>query len=300
MPKSRNTRKRGKKSKPAARRRKPESQAFQPPPFGAMEGLIHSMGAGSDSVSSPEFRAQKLVYSAWELSDPGDRVRKAKRALEVWPDCADAWVLLAENQAKSLDEMHEFYAAGVKAGERALGEVVFAEHVGDFWGLFQTRPYMRARLGLARVLKEMGRTDEAVAHLRDMLRLNPGDNQGNRYLLLHMLLGAGQDEEAAALLDDYAEDGMAEWSYGRALVAYRQNGASDQAGELLAAALKRNAFVPAYLLGRRRIPKQLPARIGFGDNNEAIAYAADYKEIWKQTSGAIDWLKSNLGRKTSG
>jgi tetratricopeptide repeat protein len=44
-------------------------------------------------------------------------------------------------------------------------------------------PYMRARLGLAHSLWTAGRRDEAVQHLQDMLRLNPGDNQGVRYTL---------------------------------------------------------------------------------------------------------------------
>lgn len=300
MPKSRNRRKGRKKRKPTVRKRKAQLQVPEQPPFAGMESLLHGMGADTDSDYSPEGRAQELVYSAWEMADPRDRIRTAKRALEIWPDCADAWVLLAENMAESLDEMYEFYAAGVEAGERALGEAAFTEDVGHFWGILETRPYMRARLGLARVLKEMGQIDEAVEHSRELLRLNPSDNQGNRYVLLHLLMEHGRDEEAASLLDEYVEDGMAEWTYARALLAYRQHGASDEAGELLEAALKRNAFVPAYLLGRRRIPKQLPAMIGLGDNNEAIACAADYKAIWKQTPGAHDWLKSNLGKKTSG
>ncbi len=252
--------------------------------------------AGPDS--SPEFRAQKLVYSAWELNDPRDRARKAKRALEIWPDCADAWVLLAENMAESLDEAHEFYAAGVEAGERALGEAAFTEFEGVFWGVFETRPYMRARSGLARVLKKMGQTDEAAGHLRDILRLNPDDNQGNRYSLLHLLMEQGQDKEAANLLEAYPDDCMAEWAYARALLAYRRYGVSEKTDALLIAALKCNQFVPAYLLGRRRMPQQLPSMIGLGDNDEAIAYAAAYKAIWKQTAGSLDWLKSNLGNTT--
>lgn len=299
MPKSRSTRKSGKKRKPAARKLKADSPVFEPPPFGGMESLFHSMGMGSSSAASPEGRAQNLVYSAWEMVDPGERVRTAKRALEIWPDCADAWVLLAENLAESLDEIYEFYAAGVEAGERALGEAVFAEDVGHFWGILETRPYMRARLGLARALKEMGRTDEAVGHLRELLRLNPGDNQGNRYLLLHWFLENDRDEEAADLLNEYADDGMAEWSYGRALLAWRRQGAGPASDELLDAALKRNGFVPAYLLGRLRVPKALPTTLRFGGKREAMLYAQDYKAIWKQTPGALDWLKSRLGKKTS-
>jgi tetratricopeptide (TPR) repeat protein len=264
----------------------------------ATEGLFHLMGLGSTGRSDGERRAQELIYDAWEMVHARDRIGLAKQALEIWPDCADAWVLLAKNMAESLEEAHELYTAGVEAGERAIGEAAVTEDTGHFWGILETRPYMRARLGLARILKEMGQIDEAVGHLRDMLRLNPADNQGNRYDLLHLLVEYERDDEAAELLSEYADDALAEWAYTGAFLAYRQHGASDRADELMRAALKRNAFVPAYLLGRRRIPKQLPATIGLGDNNEAIAYAADYKTFWRKTPAALDWLKSHLGKKS--
>ena len=77
------------------------------------------------------------------------------------------------------------------AGERALGAQAFEEDVGHFWGLLETRPYMRARAGLAASLWTAGDEVEAVEHYQDMLRLNPGDNQGHRYVLLGCLLQMG-------------------------------------------------------------------------------------------------------------
>lgn len=295
MPTSKNRRKGKKKPKSSARKSQSrESVPQSSAPLVATESVFHLMGLGSMNQSDDQRRAQEMVYEAWERAYPRDRVKLAKQALELWPDCADAWVILAENTATTLDEAEDLYTAAVEAGERALGEDAFTEDVGHFWGIHETRPYMRARLGLARLLKEMGRVEEAVEHLRDMLRLNPGDNQGNRYVLLHLLLEHGRDEEATRLLEEYPDDGMAEWTYARALLAFRQHGASQRTDELLAAALDCNQFVPAYLLGRRRIPKQLPEMIGLGDNNEAIACAVDYKAIWRNTPGALDWLKSNL------
>jgi hypothetical protein len=47
---------------------------------------------------------------------------------------------------------------------------------------------MRARHGLALSLLELGEEAAAVGHLHAMLKLNPGDNQGIRYLLLGSLL----------------------------------------------------------------------------------------------------------------
>ena len=106
------------------------------------------------------------------------------RRFHLSPDCADAYVLLAE-QARNRKEALELFEQGVAAGERALGPQMFRDEVGNFWGILETRPYMRARLGLAECLWTSGRRDESVVHLQDMLRLNPGDNQGLRLILVN-------------------------------------------------------------------------------------------------------------------
>jgi hypothetical protein len=45
--------------------------------------------------------------------------------------------------------------------------------------------------------------------------------------------------------------------------------------------------VPVYLLGRKRIPRELPDLVGFGDEDEAIAYAADALANWRQTEKVL-------------
>ncbi|MCA1779606.1 MAG: hypothetical protein LC637_09535 [Xanthomonadaceae bacterium] len=298
MPKSPNKQKGKNSRKPAARRRTRSSQVA-PPSFSSLEGRLDSMGPVESSRSRPEDLAQELVYSAWETNVSKTRVDRARRALKLWPDCADAWVILANALAETLEQKREFYAAGVAAGQRALGEEAFTEDVGHFWGILETRPYMRARAGLARVLQQLARLDEAVGHLRELLRLDPLDHQGNRYFLVHWFLQADRDDDAMQVINEYSDDSIAEWAYSRALLAFRRQGPTSAASELLDTARMKNSFVPAYLLGRRQIPKDLPDTLGFGDDREAVAYAADYKAIWKKTPGALDWLKSNLGKKIS-
>ena len=134
------------------------------------------------------------MYRAFEESNEKRRVRLAEQALEICPDCADAYVLLAEN-ATSRKEALRLYQQGVAAGERALGTKAFQQDVGRFWGILETRPYMRRRLGLAHVLWSAGHRDEAVQHLQEMLRLNPGDNQGVRYTLAGFLLFLDRDDD---------------------------------------------------------------------------------------------------------
>jgi tetratricopeptide (TPR) repeat protein len=237
-------------------------------------------------------RAQELMYDAWEASG-SRRVKLARQALEISPDCADAYVLLAET-ARTPQEAKELYEQGVRAGERALGPQAFEEDVGYFWGILETRPYMRARAGLAQALWALGQREQAIAHYTDMLRLNPGDNQGIRYVLAHCLLQAGDDEALGKLLDQYKDDAMAEWTYTRALWRFRHAGANAAAKSALNKALKANRFVPAYLLGKKKLPRQLPGYIGFGDENEAVSYAVEGIDDWRATPGALEWLAANL------
>jgi tetratricopeptide (TPR) repeat protein len=244
---------------------------------------------------TPLERAQALVYQALEATGPR-RAKLAQQALAISPDCADAYVLLAEATSDP-EEARRLYERGVQAGERALGPEVFAEDVGHFWGILETRPYMRAREGLAEVLWHLGERQPAIDHLRDLLRLNPGDNQGVRYTLATWLLEVGNDAELDRLLDQYPDDISATWPYTRALARFRRGGAGRQADAALKAALEANPFVPLYLLGVRPLPKQLPSYVGIGDEDEAVAYVAQAGLAWLNTPGATEWLADVLSRQ---
>lgn len=241
----------------------------------------------------PLTRAQELVYDAYDASSRKEAVKLARQALEISPDCADAYVLLAEAEAKTVEQAHEYYQKGVAAGERALGPETFEEDAGHFWGILETRPYMRAREGLADTLWLMGEEEAAIEHYQDMLRLNPGDNQGIRYELADCLLAAERDEELEELLERYPDDASANWRYNRALLLFRQDGDSDEANAALEEAMDFNEYVPAYLLGKKKLPKQMPAYRGFGDENEAIEYAFTGIELWRNSHGALRWLRKH-------
>lgn len=257
-------------------------------------------GKGLPAMPPPDdplVQAQELVYEALETRSPKKRIELAHKALSISEDCADAYVLLAQEEAKTLEEQAQRYEEAVRAGERALGPEAFEEDAGHFWGLLETRPYMRARAGLAQCLWELGERPEAIAHVRDMLRLNPGDNQGLRYVLADWLLAEGDDEGLGALLDDYPDDAMATWAYSRALLAYRRQGESPDADLALDAAFEANPHVPSFLLGRKRLPKQLPAYIGLGDESEAVEYVVHHLQHWQRTHGALRWMRHRAAEK---
>ena len=266
------------------------------PSMQSMEGLLAGIGIGMGKRMRNDAldKAQQIMYDAWDAETRQQGAALAIKALEVSADCADAYVFLAQETAKSLDEAIQLYRKGVQAGERALGKKTFKNDAGYFWGLLETRPYMRARAGLAQCLWDAGCREEAVLHYWDILRLNPNDNQGIRDMLMPSLIEMGRDEDAEKLFGQFKDDGMAVWMYSRALLEFRKNGDSPDAVKSLKAALRENKHVPGYLLCRRKMPVHLPEHYGFGDENEAILYAYGNMGAWMSTPGAFVWLAGRV------
>jgi len=266
----------------------PKDNIVKLPDRRTMEKLMSGLAGPRDDTSLDQ--AQQMIYDAWEAEDPAERIELAEQALRISPDCADAWVLLAQESAVNLEQVMEYYQKGVEAGERALGEPAFEQDKGYFWGLLETRPYMRARSGLAQCLWEKGERDAAIGHYQEMLELNPNDNQGLRHLLLACLLDEKRHAEADQLIQAYSGESSAVWCYSQALLAFRREGDSEASRVFRKKAIDQNGFVPAYLAGRRKLPKYPPEYIGFGDRNEAVAYVFDNRPAWRDTPGAIPWL----------
>jgi tetratricopeptide (TPR) repeat protein len=255
----------------------------------AMEGFMSSIGGRQANDATA--KAQQVMYDAWNETSLSKRVALAHKALAISRLCADAYVLLAEQEAQSAEEALKFYRKGVEAGEQALGPEGFKEYAGYFWGVLETRPYMRARAGLAATLNLLGEVHSAISHYQEMLRLNPNDNQGIRYVLAECLMRSGDIDALKNLLKQYDEDSSALWLYTQALVAFRENEANDgKAEELAKQACKANSHVPAVLAGTKKAKPSTDGYLTMGGENEAAHYVEEWGFDWHTTPGAIDWL----------
>ncbi len=148
---------------------------------------------------------------------------------------------------------------------------------------------------LASLEWDIGDRQSALARGWELLRLNPGDNQGMRYVQLVRLMHAGSLAEIDRLLSLYPEEGTAAWAFGRALHLFRSRGPVGEANAALSAAKRSNRHVVPYLLGERELPLESPEFIGFGDEREAEAYVFDTIQLWDETPGAIACLASRRG-----
>lgn len=286
-----------KKRKPGGNQPRRRRQPDELPDRRLMERSLRQLVGGLQGQGRPDTplaQAQDIIYRAFEEREVNRKMQLARQALEVCPDCADAYVLLAEH-TRNRKEALACWEQAVAAGERALGPQAFQEHGGHFWGILETRPFMRAKEGLASALWTAGRRAEAIQQLQDMLRLNPHDNQGVRYTLAGFLLCEDRDDDLTNLLQQFPEEGSATWAYTKSLLAFRQK--SGEADQLLQAALKTNKHVPAFLLGRERLPEQRPPYYSPGQESEAIMYAGIFLRNWTATPGAITWLRQTTKKK---
>ncbi len=267
-----------------------------PHPF-AMEGLLRDALRQSgmlEEAGAPAAEAWRLVEQAYCAQDRKRQRQLAQHALEIDPDCAEAYVCLAETASRA-EEALSAWEQGVAVATRALGGAESMDrYAGHFWGRLETRPYMRARLGLAQCLWTLRRQEEAVAHCRELLRLNPNDNQGVRYVLSSYLCELGRDDQWQQLLDEYPDDASAEWHFGRALLAYRRLGDTDASRAVLQAAHAANPYVVEYLVGNRPLDTQSPPYFALGEDSEACSYVGAFLSGWRGTPGAAAWLRRTL------
>lgn len=238
-------------------------------------------------------QAQALIYQAWEATTDRQAATLARQALELSPDCADAYTVLANVEARSAEDACLLYQQGVEAGRRHLGEGFFDRQMGHFWGLIETRPYMRARQGLADCLWALRRKDDSIAHGEALLELDPEDHQGIRYGLLSRYLAVGDEAGATRLFQQYAHDSSAAFLWSRVLLDLRR-GDQVAAKQALHAARQGNPHVADLFTGQRKPPARLPTQFSPGDRQEAAIYFAGFAEAWLASSDAMEWLMDQL------
>jgi len=237
---------------------------------------------------TPAEKAQDLMYDALAEPNKNKRIKMAKKALEISPDCPDAYYLLADYSDNAKDA-EAFFEKGVKAGEKLLGEDFIKNNVGNFWKIVKTRPYMRALFGYANALAFQGKKEEAIKVYQRLLELNPSDNQGVRYPLLTEFIRAKMKDKVEELFNEYKEEGSSDWLYNKALWSYIVNGDTKDSKKILEEALYSNPYLIAYIVEIEKLPSRIK-NTNDTKEMEAILYIYHTYDIWNNTKGAWEWL----------
>lgn len=248
--------------------------------------------AAAGASATPREQALAKYHAALDAQDRL-RIKLAREAIALWPDFADAWVLLAEDMPDTQRAL-ELYREALAAATRDLGPDGSTRHAGEFWSALETRPYMRALMGIASAEYEQDQDDAAFAHWTEMLELDRDDRLGARMVLIPRLLVARRDDQAAELLERFANDASAILAFARAILAFRRNGPGEVADTALAKATQTNRHALKHLLADE--PPEIGPDDGYyspGDEREALIIADELYDSYDDSMGAEAWLRAH-------
>ncbi|WEG13446.1 SEC-C metal-binding domain-containing protein [Pullulanibacillus sp. KACC 23026] len=229
-----------------------------------------------DSMSKEEW-AKELLDQAYQATGR-TQIKLARQALNLDPNNPDVYQLLGD-LTPNYKEKLTLFKTGMTVGEKLLGKKFFEQNKGYFWGLWETRPYMRVKLSYADTLLECGEYIEAIAQYKELLELNEMDNQGVRFPLFKAYVEIRRLDEAEQLLDKYPEKN-ATALYNRCLVEGLRNGKGTKYKELLAQAEQQNPYVMRYLNKEIDMPQEIPESYRPGEPSEAILYTYLFGQLW--------------------
>lgn len=246
------------------------------------------------SISNQQ-KANDLMYDAYDCT-PAKGKKLAKEALKLDPENIRALNYLAE-QEKSPEGALKLYQQAVEFGKKQLGETFFKENKGHFWLMMETRPYMTAKLGFAHCLQALDWKDEAIKEFSEMLELNPGDNQGVRYMLASIFLFTGKYKAFYELYEKFKDEESTFWLFNYALYLFAIEGATARANKALHLANQENPNVIDFMTHRKEMTKNPEGYYSPGDENEATYYLMDNFRSWMNVENTLDWLFSFVEMK---
>ena len=268
--------------------------------------------AGSASIAERDVAAYQRRHEAiagWKRARTLQMLGEADRneelttaALQASPLCARAHhhaMKLCLLKHSDISEVRRMADAAVRAGQSAMELVnAYDVHRGNLYNWLPGRDYLRALLSHSFLLENAGNTKEAQATLNRLIGCDRLDHLGARMPLLRLVLrkyGLGSSELKAVLSAKYgfkesdldADAMFAPFVYTRALDAFtrgRQN-----ADDLLEAAIVRNSFVPALLLGWQLLNDGICQLMELGGPSEAAIYVKGNATYWSDE--ALQWLE---------
>lgn len=243
-------------------------------------------------TTSASFESADHVFDEgmehWWQGDRRTALKSFRRALELDPQHADAHnhLGIASLHARKLKAAEQHFRAAADGGEAHVER----DGAKIPWGIVANRPYLRALGNLALTLAEQRKWPEALAIHQRMLKLNPNDNQGVRYLIGVEHLQVGDNRGATRAFERCwgVEVGCA---FGLALARLREAGPSADVGEPLLRGFAENRYVVPMLLGERW------ERLGVshGTNMAEPEWADDVvkaqADLWHAVPGGADVLR---------
>ncbi len=169
--------------------------------------------------------ADNYLELAESVTAKKKKLEYLSKALELEPDNLDVSRMIAELNAKKPEELLVAFSSLLEKGNSLMEQGGYLrDGMGDFWGILETRPYMRLRHSYFELLVQCGMMGKAVGEAEEMLKLCDSDNLGVRYELMHLYAYFENEDAALALHKKYDECEESQMLLPLAVLYYKKAG----------------------------------------------------------------------------
>jgi len=211
--------------------------------------------------------------------------------------------MITELTTEDSEELKLKYEKLIAKTEEYLKEVDILndENVGHFWGLVETRPYMRLRYSYINLLLGQGRFKKAIKECEDLLLLSEGDNLGVRYILISLFAFFEDEMNVIRLHKRYAEEPSTQMLLPIVALYYKLEN-SKKAESYLKKLSKVNDNLGEVFCNPDGFDDMEMEDIidsgmyGYGSKEEIMIAMTDSAFLYSTTTGLFLWVAERLGR----
>lgn len=244
--------------------------------------------------NTPLDDANELLEKAENAKTEKEAIKLAKKAYLVCPDCFDAILFQVDLEEDYLKRSTMLNEGLEKEKARLKKEGYFdKETIGHFYGIFETRPYIRGLYMKADDLITEGKIKQARDICKEILRLNENDNTGSRYLLMAIYAYLEEEKPMLELYKKYEEEAL-EMLFPIFVLYYKMEN-DKKAKEYLKRINKANPNLVKVLKGQK-VKTNSDVAAGYyqkGDSSEVLMYFNQYIFLINTIPTIEDYILKN-------
>ena len=176
----------------------------------------------------------------------------AKKAVQLDQDNLDAKKMVEEITTEHPYEMVGKYQKLIEYGKTVMDKKGYMneDSIGDYWGISETRPFIRLYSSYLDLLVNCGMMRMATTVGEEIIRYNTNDNLGIRYILMHVYAYLEDEKSMLALYKKYDEHDESQMLLPISIIYYKL-GDFEKAAEYLRRLTKTNKdtgrFIRAFV-----------------------------------------------------
>ena len=244
--------------------------------------------------NTPLDDAYEILEEAQNANNEKEALRLAKKAYEKSSECFDAILFQCDLEKNGIKRMKLLNDGLEFEKNRLTKEKYFEkENIGHFYGIFETRPYIKGLVIKAEYLLEEGKLRQAANLCKEVLKLNENDNLGARYLLMAIYAALEEKKDMLDLYKKYPEENL-EMLFPLFAIYYKI-GNDKKAKDYLNRIDKCNSnFVKLFNGSIKQSEKVDPGYYSRGDSSEIFMYLNRYDYLLITMPRLQEYVIENL------